>query len=74
MSMRIIDEQLLNEVQLRVKKSPCQRMNYDLRNSEADHHQRKFNAIEPGSELPIHRHTKTSETMVCLRGKLVVEY
>ena len=33
-----------------------------------------LNAIEPGSELPIHRHQKTSETMVCLRGKLRVEY
>ena len=49
-------------------------MNYDLRNSDADQSQRMLNAIEPGSPLPIHRHQKTSETVVCLRGRLVEEY
>ena len=49
-------------------------MNLDLRNSDTDGSQRMLNAIEPGSILPIHRHQKTSETMVCLRGKLRVEY
>ena len=39
-----------------------------------DGSQRMLNAIEPGSILPIHRHQKTSEVMVCLRGKLRVEY
>ena len=29
-----------------------------------------LNAIEPGSPLPIHRHTKSTETVVCLRGHL----
>ena len=33
-----------------------------------------LNAIEPGSPLPIHRHQKTSETVVCLRGRLVWEF
>ena len=32
------------------------------------------NAIEPGSPLPIHRHQKSSETVVCLRGRLVEEF
>lgn len=45
-------------------------MNYDLRNSSADGSQRMLNAIEPGSPLPIHRHMKSSETVVCLRGRL----
>ena len=45
-------------------------MNLDLRNSDADQSQRMLNAIEPGSPLPIHRHTKSSETVVCLRGHL----
>ena len=49
-------------------------MNYDLRNSEADGSQRMLNAIEPGSPLPIHRHRHTSETVVCLRGRLVWEF
>ena len=33
-----------------------------------------LNALEPGIELPIHRHRKTSETVVCLRGRLVEEF
>ncbi len=46
----------------------------DLRNSSADGSQRMLNAIEPGSVLPIHRHRSTSETVVCLRGRLVWEF
>jgi cupin fold WbuC family metalloprotein len=49
-------------------------MNLDLRNSDSDNSQRMLNAIEPGSLLPIHRHQKTSETVVCLRGRLVEEF
>jgi len=36
--------------------------------------QRMLNAIEPGSPMPIHRHRKTSETVVVLRGRLVWEF
>ena len=46
-------------------------MNMDLRNSAADTSQRMLNAIEPGSVVPIHRHRKTSETVVVLRGRAV---
>lgn len=49
-------------------------MNLDLRNSAEDQSQRMLNAIEPGSPLPIHRHRKSSETVVCLRGRLVEEF
>ena len=49
-------------------------MNLDLRNSSEDQSQRMLNAIEPGSIVPIHRHRKTSETVVCLRGRLVWEF
>lgn len=42
----------------------------DLRNSPADNSQRMLNALEPGTPLPIHRHMKSSETVVCLRGHL----
>ena len=27
-----------------------------------------LNALEPGTKLAIHRHTKSSETVVCLEG------
>ena len=49
-------------------------MNFDLRNSSEDNSQLMLNAIEPGSPLPIHRHQQTSETVVCLRGRLVEEF
>ena len=49
-------------------------MNYDLRNSAEDESQRMLNAIEPESVVPIHRHQKSSETVVCLRGRVVEEY
>ena len=65
-----IDKDLLDRLTAQAKKSPRLRMNYDLRNSDVDRSQRMLNAIEPGSPLPIHRHTKTSETVVCLRGHL----
>ena len=46
-------------------------MNLDLKTSEADSSQRMLNAIEPDSVVPIHRHRKTSETVVVLRGRVV---
>ena len=49
-------------------------MNLDLRNSAEDSSQRMLNAIEPGSMVPIHRHQRTSETVVVLRGRVVEEY
>ena len=49
-------------------------MNLDLRNGDGDQSQRMLNAIEPRSPLPIHRHQNTSETVVCLRGRLVWEF
>jgi cupin fold WbuC family metalloprotein len=69
-----ITQALLDQLTEQAKASPRLRMNYDLRNSDADQSQRMLNAIEPGSPLPIHRHQKTSETVVCLRGRLVEEY
>ena len=68
-----IDKELLDELTERAKVSPRLRMNMDLRNSPEDGSQRMLNAIEPGSPLPIHRHRKSSETVVCLRGRLVEE-
>lgn len=68
MSIMIIDEALLDKLTAEAKASARLRMNYDLRNSEADGSQRMLNAIELGSEVPIHRHRRSSETVVCLRG------
>lgn len=69
-----ITQALMDELTAQAKASPRLRMNRDLRNSPEDKSQRMLNAIEPGSPLPIHRHTKSSETVVCLRGRLVWEF
>lgn len=69
-----ITQALLDKLTEQAKASPRLRMNYDLRNSDKDQSQRMLNAIEPGSPIPIHRHQKSSETVVCLRGRLVWEY
>ena len=65
-----ITQELLDSLTAQAKASPRLRMNFDLRNSDADGSQRMLNAIEPGSPLPIHRHMKSTETVVCLRGHL----
>ena len=69
-----ITQAILDDLTAKAKESPRLRMNLDLRDSAEDTSQRMLNAIEPGSPLPIHRHQKTSETVVCLRGRLVEEY
>ena len=69
-----ITQAILESLTEQAKASPRLRMNMDLRNSTEDGSQRMLNAIEPGSPLPIHRHQKSSETVVCLRGRLVEEF
>ena len=69
-----ITQTLMDELTAEAKASPRLRMNKDLRNSPEDKSQRMLNAIEPGSLLPIHRHRNSSETVVCLRGRLVEEF
>ena len=69
-----INSVILDSLTEQAKASPRLRMNYDLRNSSADTSQRMLNAVEPGSVIPIHRHQKTSETVVVLRGRVVEEF
>lgn len=77
----VIDNKLLDSLFEQAKSSCRLRMNYDLRTTAADTSQRMLNALQPGTEVPIHRHEETSETVVCLCGRLeeiiyeeVVEY
>lgn len=65
-----IDKLLIERLFEQAKESPRLRMNYDLRTSSADTSQRMLNALLPGTEVPIHRHESTSETVVCLCGRL----
>lgn len=69
-----ITQAILDKLTEEAKASPRLRMNLDLRNGDADTSQRMLNALEPGTPLPIHRHRHSSETVVCLRGRLVEEF
>ena len=64
----IIDKPILDTLIALAKASPRLRCNLDLRNSPEDNSQRMLNAIEPGTEMPIHRHLDSNETCVCVRG------
>lgn len=66
----IIKQKILDELSAKARGNPRLRQEMDLRNSPNDLSQRLLNAIEPDSPPPIHRHMKSSETVVCLRGHL----
>lgn len=70
--MKIIDEQLMNEVTERAKQSPRLRMNYNFHRSLNEKCHRFLNALELGTEVPIHHHVTKDETFVLLRGKVRV--
>ena len=68
----ILDTKFLDELTEKAKESPRLRMNYNLHDSLDSKAQRLFNGLEPGTDLPIHRHVETSETYILIRGALRV--
>ena len=70
--MKIIDDKLLNSVTEQAKKSQRLRMNYNFHHSLDEKCHRFLNAVEPGTEVPIHKHPTKDETFVILRGKVRV--
>lgn len=70
----IITKELLNQVSSQAKKSPRLRMNYNLHERLDGKTHRFFNAMEPGTIVPIHRHKDTAETFMLVRGKMRVVF
>lgn len=68
----LLKQTLVNHVTEDAKSSPRLRMNYNLHESFEDSVQRMFNALEPGTVVPIARHPYSSETLIMIRGKLRV--
>ena len=66
----IIDRALLDKVSEQAKASPRLRMNYNFHQSLDDKCHRMLNAIEPGTDIPIHRYPTKDESFVVLRGKV----
>lgn len=65
-----INKELLDSLFEQAKENIRLRQNYDLRTSSADTSQRMLNAMLPGTVVPIHRHEDTTESVICLCGKL----
>lgn len=65
-----INKELLESLWTEAKGNVRLRQNYDLRTSSADSSQRMLNALLPETEVPIHRHEKTAETVICVAGRL----
>ena len=72
--MTLIDEKLLNNLTEEAITNPRLRKNFNLHNSLDDKVQRLLNALEPGTLLPIHRHTNTDEVYFMVRGSLIVKF
>lgn len=70
--MKIIDNELIDRVVEQAKVSPRLRMNYNFHPSLDDKCHRLLNALEPGTEVPIHRHGTKDETFIILRGRVRV--
>lgn len=70
MDVQLLNDSLLEELHRKAAANERLRMNFDLRTSSEDTSQRMLNALEVGTHVPIHRHLKTSETVICLEGSL----
>ena len=70
MDIQLINDNLLSVLHWKARDSERLRMNFDLRTTPSDTSQRMLNALEPSTHVPIHRHLKTSETVICLEGCL----
>ena len=67
-----ITEEYLEELFKEADASPRLRTNVDLRNSEHDGSQRMLNVLLPGTKVDIHRHPMSSESVLCLVGRIDV--
>lgn len=70
--MKIIDSELLDRICKQAKENPRLRMNYNLHTELDEPVQRLLNALEPGTEIPVHRHRHSDETYLVIRGSLFV--
>lgn len=68
MEIQLINNALLEQLHDKAKASERLRQNFDLRTTPEDGSQRMLNVLEPGTKVPIHRHTKSSETVICIEG------
>ena len=68
----VINKNLLDIISEEAKSSPRLRMNYNFHQSLDEKCHRFLNAVEPGTDVPIHKHPTKDETFVLLRGRVRV--
>ncbi|MBQ6705349.1 MAG: WbuC family cupin fold metalloprotein [Opitutales bacterium] len=70
--MKIISQQILDDVHAQAKVSPRLRMNYNLHETMDENVHKLVNSLQPGTLMPIHRHLRPpkKETFVMLAGAL----
>lgn len=68
----LLTSKILDETSLKAKASERLRMNWNIHRSVEEPVQRMFNALEPGTLVPIARHPESAETLIILRGRLRV--
>jgi len=68
----VIDIDLLNRLQNDAKQSERKRTAFCFHDSTDSNAQRLLNALEPGTDVPIHRHPNKAETYIIVKGKISV--
>ena len=70
MEIQLINDSLLSALHGKARENERKRINFDLRTTLKDTSQRMLNTLEVGTNVPIHRHLRTSETIICIEGCL----
>lgn len=68
----IIDQELIERLYEQAEKDPRKHVNYDMRTSPEDGSQRMLNAMQPGTEVAVHRHPNSNENIFAITGRLDV--
>ncbi len=68
----IIDKELFDQLLAQASENPRKRISYDMRTSPEDGSQRMLNAMQPGTEVAVHRHPLSNENIFAITGRLDV--
>lgn len=71
MGIQSINKEFIAQMHECAAGSERKRVNYDLRTTCDDQSQRMLNVLEVGTQVPIHRHEDTAETVICIEGHLI---
>lgn len=70
----VINKEILKSIEVKAKESIRLRANLCLHTSPDEKVQKMINVLLPGTEMPIHRHLNSDETLTILKGKVTIIY